>query len=415
MKFLRNFFDKAYEKAGDKFHPVVESFDTILFTPNHTTKSGAHIRDAVDLKRTMMFVILAMIPCLLFGMWNVGEQHFVMMNETVSFWDKFLHGAIKVLPIIVISYGVGLTVEFIFGIINGHSLHEGFLVSGMLIPLIMPVDTPLWMIAVATVFGVVIGKEVFGGTGMNVLNVALTTRAFLFFAHPTSMSGDTVWTSGLGGMKDLAKTGDPLATKIVKGTETVDAYSGATPMGDLASTAGKSEEVVTSIMSKFQEGGANDISHSLFGDYLGSIGETSTYAILLGLAFLLITRIASWRVVVSFFAGGFVMATIFNLVAGDNAYMALPALHQLLLGGFMFGMVFMVTDPVTAAQTNKGKFYYGFLAGFIGILIRVANPAYPEGIMLGILIANVCAPLIDHMVLNGNIKKREKRIAKAKA
>ncbi|MGB1040113.1 MAG: NADH:ubiquinone reductase (Na(+)-transporting) subunit B [Flavobacteriales bacterium] len=409
MKFLRNFFDKRYEKTSKKWHPLWESFETLVFTPNHTTKSGAHIRDGIDLKRTMMFVILAMIPALLFGIWNVGEQHFVMMNETVGFWDKIIHGAIKVVPIIAVSYGVGLTVEFIFGIINGHALHEGFLVSGMLIPLIMPVDTPLWMIGVATVFGVVIGKEVFGGTGMNVLNVALTSRAFLFFAHPTSMSGDTVWTSGFGVKKILAKEGDKAAKAIT------DVYSGATPMGDLASTAGKSEEVVTSIMSKFEAGGPNDISHSLMGDYLGSIGETSTYAILIGLAFLLITRIASWRIVVSFLVGGFVMASIFNLVAGDNAYMALPAYHQLLLGGFMFGMVFMVTDPVTAAQTNKGKYYYGFLAGFIGILIRVANPAYPEGIMLGILIANVCAPLIDHMVLNGNIKRREKRIAKAKA
>ena len=403
MKFLRNFFDKRYEKTNKKWYPLIESFETLVFTPNHTTKSGAHIRDGIDLKRTMMFVIVAMIPCLLFGMWNVGQQHFVMTGEVVGFWDKFLHGTIRVLPIIVVSYGIGLTVEFIFGIIKGHALHEGFLVSGMLIPLIMPVDTPLWMIAVATVFGVVIGKEVFGGTGMNVLNVALTARAFLFFAHPTSMSGDTVWTSGFG------------AAKVDETIKIADGYSGATPMGDLALTSGKSEEAVTAIMSKFETGGPNDISHSLFGDYLGSIGETSTYAILLGLAFLLITRIASWRVVVSFFAGGFVMATIFNLVAGDNAYMALPAIHQLLIGGFMFGMVFMVTDPVTAAQTNKGKFYYGFLGGFLAILIRVANPAYPEGVMLAILIANVCAPLIDHMVINGNIKRREKRIAKASA
>lgn len=349
MKFLRNFFDKSYEKAGKKWHPLVESFDTILFTPNHTTKSGAHIRDAADLKRTMMFVILAMVPCLLFGMWNVGEQHYIMTGEAVEFFDKFLHGALRVLPIVAVSYGVGLGVEFVFGIIKGHSLHEGYLVSGMLIPLIMPVDTPLWMVAVAVVFGVVIGKEVFGGTGMNVVNVALTTRAFLFFAHPTSMSGDTVWTSGF---------------KTMKGLGTVaDGYSGATPMGDLASTSGKSSEYVSTIMTKFNVGGTNDISHSLFGDYLGSIGETSTYAILLGLAFLLITRIASWRIVVSFFVGGFVMASIFNLVAGDNAYMALPALHQLLLGGFMFGMVFMITDPVTAAQTTKGKWFYGFLAG----------------------------------------------------
>jgi Na+-transporting NADH:ubiquinone oxidoreductase subunit B len=394
MQFLRNFFDKAYEKAGEKFHPVVESFDTILFSPNHTTKSGAHVRDAVDLKRTMMFVILAMVPCLLFGMWNVGEQHFIASGETVSFFDKFLHGAIRVLPLVVVSYGVGLTVEFIFGIIKGHSLHEGYLVSGMLIPLIMPVETPLWMVAIAVVFGVVIGKEVFGGTGMNILNVALTTRAFLFFAHPNSMIGDKIWISQ---MRDMEANGTM-----------ADGVSGATPLGQLATMdPGK--------VATYYENGGVDFSQSLMGNYLGSIGETSVYALLLGLAFLLITRVASWRIVVSFFAGGFAMAFIFNIFAGDNVFMQVPALSQLMLGSFMFGMVFMITDPVTAAQTNKGKFYYGFLAGFIGILIRVANPAYPEGIMLGILIANVCASLIDHMVINANIKRREKRLAKATA
>lgn len=392
MKFLRNFFDKRYEKTNKKWYPLIESFETLVFTPNHTTKSGSHIRDGIDLKRTMMFVILAMIPALLFGMWNVGEQHFIAFGEEASLWDKFFHGALKVVPIIAVSYIVGLTVEFIFGIIKGHALHEGFLVSGMLIPLIMPVDTPLWMIAVATVFGVVIGKEVFGGTGMNVVNVALTTRAFLFFAHPTSMSGNMVWISGL-------KEGK--ASK-----EVADTFSGATPLGDLASMT--TDNPAFSSIDDFTSNGIT-ISRALMGDYPGSIGESSTYAILLGLAFLLMTRIASWRVVLSFFAGGFVMATIFNIFAGDNAYMQLPAIHQLLLGGFMFGMVFMVTDPVTAAQTNKGKFYYGFIAGLLAILIRVANPAYPEGVMLAILIANVSAPLIDHMVINGNIKRREKR------
>ena len=394
MQFLRNFFDKAYEKAGEKFHPVVESFDTILFSPNHTTKSGAHVRDAVDLKRTMMFVILAMVPCLLFGMWNVGEQHFIASGETVSFFDKFLHGAIRVLPLVVVSYGVGLTVEFIFGIIKGHSLHEGYLVSGMLIPLIMPVETPLWMVAIAVVFGVVIGKEVFGGTGMNILNVALTTRAFLFFSYFYSMIGDKIWISQ---MRDMEANGTM-----------ADGVSGATPLGQLAT-------MDPGTVDTYYANGGVDFSQSLMGNYLGSIGETSVYAILLGLAFLLITRVASWRIVVSFFAGGFAMAFIFNIFAGDNVFMQVPALSQLMLGSFMFGMVFMITDPVTAAQTNKGKFYYGFLAGFIGILIRVANPAYPEGIMLGILIANVCASLIDHMVINANIKRREKRLAKATA
>ncbi len=398
MKFLRNFFDKRYEKTNKKWYPLIESFETLVFTPNHTTKSGSHIRDGIDLKRTMMFVIVAMVPALLFGIWNVGQQHFIALGQEVDFMEKIIHGAIRVIPIIAVSYTVGLAVEFIFGIIKGHALHEGYLVSGMLIPLIMPVDTPLWMIAVATVFGVVIGKEVFGGTGMNVLNVALTTRAFLFFAHPTSMSGNTVWISGLKEMK-------------ANGT-LADGVSGATPLGDLASMTTDSPAYAN--IQDFTENGIT-FSRALMGDYPGSIGESSVYAILIGLAFLLLTRIASWRIIVSFFAGGFVMATIFNLFAGDNAYMQLPAIHQLMIGSFMFGMVFMITDPVTAAQTNKGKFYYGFLAGFIGILIRVANPAYPEGIMLGILIANVCSPLIDHMVLNGNIKRREKRMAKASA
>jgi Na+-transporting NADH:ubiquinone oxidoreductase subunit B len=258
----------------------------------------------------------------------------------------------------------------------------------------MPVETPLWMVAIAVVFGVVIGKEVFGGTGMNILNVALTTRAFLFFAHPNSMIGDKIWISQ---MRDMEANGTM-----------ADGVSGATPLGQLATMdPGK--------VATYYENGGVDFSQSLMGNYLGSIGETSVYAILLGLAFLLITRVASWRIVVSFFAGGLAMAFIFNIFAGDNVFMQVPALSQLMLGSFMFGMVFMITDPVTAAQTNKGKFYYGFLAGFIGILIRVANPAYPEGIMLGILIANVCASLIDHMVINANIKRREKRLAKATA
>ena len=396
MKFLRNFFDKRYEKSSKKWHPLWESFDTLFFTPNHTTKSGAHIRDGADLKRTMMFVILALIPALLFGMWNVGDQHFLASGEPAEFMDRFLHGALRVLPLIVVSYGVGLGVEFIFGIIKGHSLHEGFLVSGMLIPLILPIDTPLWMVGVATVFGVVIGKEVFGGTGMNILNVALVTRAFLFFSYSNDMIGDNIWISGIKQMK---------IDKV-----NVDGITGATPLGDLAGM--KLDDPAYSSVTDFMENGVS-LSQSLFGNYAGSVGETSVYAILIGMAFLLITRIASWRVITSFFIGGFVMASIFNLVAGDNAFMQLPAFNQLMLGGFMFGMVFMITDPVTAAQTNKGKWVYGFLGGFLAILIRVANPAYPEGVMLAILIANVSAPLIDHVVINGNIKRRLKRAEKS--
>ena len=345
-----------------------------------------------------MFVIISLIPCLLFGMYNVGYQHFLAsaVPETLAWTnvDMFLHGLVRVLPFIVVSYGVGLGVEFIFAIKNGHAVQEGFLVSGMLIPLIMPIDTPLWMVAVAVVFGVVIGKEVFGGTGMNVLNVALTARAFLFFAHPTSMSGNNVWISGF---KDLKESGN-----------LVDGVSGATPLGDLASFA--QEVPAYANLDAFEKGGYS-FSELLMGLYPGSIGESSVYAIGLGAVFLLMTGIANWRVIASFFVGGFAMAFVFNQVAGpEDFYFQLPAINQLMLGGFMFGMVFMATDPVTAAQTSSGKYIYGFLGGFLAILIRVVNPAYPEGVMLAILIANVFAPLIDHMVISTNIKRRLKRV-----
>ena len=399
MKFLRNIFDNAHAKLNKsektkKLFPLVDSVDTLMFTPNHTTTGGAHIRDGIDLKRTMMFVILALIPCLLFGMYNVGLQH-DLANSTIE-WsgvDQFLYGLMKVLPFIVVSYGAGLGVEFIFAIKNGHAVQEGYLVSGMLIPLIMPIDTPLWMVAVSVVFAVVIGKEVFGGTGMNILNVALTARAFLFFAHPTSMSGNNVWISGF---KELKGSGN-----------LVDGVSGATPLGDLASFT--QDQPAYSSLDEFIEKGHSFVE-AMWGLYPGSIGESSVFPIMLGAIFLLITGIASWRVMTSFFVGGLVMALIMNQFAGDNAYMQLPAIHQLMYGGFLFGMVFMITDPVTAAQTTKGKFFYGFLAGFLGILIRVVNPAYPEGIMLAILIANVFAPLIDHMVISSNIKRRLKRV-----
>ena len=407
MKFLRKIFDNAHAKLNKsektkKLFPLVDSVDTLMFTPNHTTKSGSHIRDGIDLKRTMMFVILALIPCLLFGMYNVGLQH-DLANASVDWsgMDQFLYGLIKVLPFVVVSYGVGLGVEFIFAIKNRHAVQEGFLVSGMLIPLIMPIDTPLWMVAFAVVFGVVIGKEVFGGTGMNVMNVALTTRAFLFFAYPTSMSGNNVWISGFSKLK----TPEAGSTDVL-----ADGISGATPLGDLASFA--QDEPAFSSLDGFVESG-NSIMDAFWGFYPGSIGETSVFAILLGGLFLLMTGIASWRVMFSFFAGGLVMALLLNQVAGEDAYMQLPAMHQLMYGGFFFGMVFMITDPVTAAQTNTGKYIYGALAGILGILIRIMNPAYPEGVMLAILIANVCAPLIDHMVINGNIKRRLKRVKTA--
>ena len=397
MKFLRNIFDSAHKTLNSsektkKFFPLIDAFDTLMFTPNHVTSNGSHVRDAIDLKRTMMLVIIALVPCLLFGIYNTGYQHFRVLGEleNVSFWEIALKGAFVVLPLVVVSYAAGLFVEFIFAIKNGHTVQEGFLVSGMLIPLCMPADVPLWMVAVATIFAVVIGKEVFGGTGMNILNVALTARAFLFFAHPTKMSGNEVWVTGFSKMK-----ADGL----------VDSSSGATALGDLASFM--QDTPVLENTQAFQA--KYSFMDSFLGFIPGSVGETSALMCLIGAALLLWTGIASWRVIFSFFLGGFLMATILNLVGG-NGYFELPAIHQLMIGGFMFGMVFMATDPVTAAHTNAGKFVYGFLGGFLGILIRMVNPAYPEGIMLAILIANVFAPLIDHVVIQANINKRLKRL-----
>jgi Na+-transporting NADH:ubiquinone oxidoreductase subunit B len=403
VKVFKNLLDNIkpnFEKGGklEKLWPVYDGLATFLFVPGHETTKGAHIRDAIDLKRTMSTVIMALIPCLLFGMWNVGHQHFLALGEAAEFFDKFLFGAIKVLPLVVVSYGVGLGVEFIFCIAKGHSIQEGFLVSGMLIPLIVPVDVPLWMVAVATIFAVLIGKEVFGGTGMNIVNVALTARAFLFFAYPTKMSGDKVWTN------------------IGEGNTAVDGFSGATALGDLATTIGadKGSEAVQTTMEMFQPGGQYSVIESFTGAIPGSIGETSALACLIGAGILIISGIGSWKIMVSMVLGGLTMGALFNL-AGVNAFMDINPVHQILLGGFMFGTVFMATDPVTASQTETGKWIYGFLAGLFGIMIRVFNPAYPEGVMLAILFMNVMAPLIDHYVLQSNIKKRLNRLKVANA
>ena len=386
-----------FHKGGkyEKYSPLFESFDTLFFVPDTTTSKGSHIRDGIDLKRTMITVVIALIPALIFGMWNTGHLHYAALGEFTNFGDgmleKMLFGLEKVLPIVIVSYGIGLGVEFIFGMKNGHSLQEGFLVSGMLIPLIVPIGTPLWMVAIATVFAVVIGKEVFGGTGMNIVNVALTARAFLFFAYPTQMSGDKVWIDTDGGA-------------------VVDGFSGATPLGDLASTVAldKADPITTATMQMFSNEGTYSLYNSFMGFIPGSIGETSVLAILIGAALLLFTGIASWRIMLSSLVGGYVMGMLFNLW-GANAFMDLPAIHQLMLGGFMFGMVFMATDPVTGAQTAKGQWIYGFLVGFIAILVRVFNPAYPEGVMMAILFMNVMAPLVDHYVIEANISKRLKR------
>jgi Na+-transporting NADH:ubiquinone oxidoreductase subunit B len=460
-----------FEKGGkwEKLHPVYDGLATFMFTPKHTAKNGVHVKDGIDLKRTMTMVILALIPCLLFGMYNTGHQHYLALGENINpgdaIFDKFFFGLLATLPLIIVSYGVGLGVEFIFCIIKGHAIQEGFLVSGMLIPLVMPIDVPLWMVAVATIFAVVIGKEVFGGTGMNILNVALTARAFLFFAHPTKMSGSDVWigeiprdSEGLAATEKMAhygavhgdkmdvvnKAGEQIGV-VDKNTgailEGVDAFSGATPLGDLASTIALNKDVVKwedkieAIGSSDPETVTNltesiaqnkdqisgimdnlpDFWDAFFGFMPGSIGETSAFACLLGAGLLLFTGIGSWRIMLSMLLGGLSMGLIFNAFSDVNPFFTLPAHMHLVYGGFAFGMVFMATDPVTAAQTNRGKWIYGFLAGFLAIMIRVFNPAYPEGVMMAILFMNVMAPLIDHYVIQGNVKRRMKRAKLAAA
>lgn len=383
MKALRRTLDKLkpqFQKGGkfEKLHSTFDAFETFLFVPDITTSRGSHIRDANDMKRTMVIVVIALIPALLFGIWNVGFQHFISIGETATFWDNVLFGLGKVLPIIVVSYVVGLGIEFAFAQIRHHEVNEGFLVSGMLIPLVLPPDTPLWMVALSTAFAVVIGKEVFGGTGMNILNPALTARAFLFFAYPASMSGDKVWIA-----------------------EKADAFSGATPLAEAAASVSSGKAIEFS----------HSISDMFFGFIPGSIGETSTLAILIGAAILIITGVGSLRIMLSVVVGGLFMGGLLNIFA-INPYMAMPAYIHLIAGGFAFGTVYMATDPVTASQTNKGKLIFGFLVGIMAVLIRVLNPAYPEGMMLAILLMNVFAPLIDHYVVQANIKRRLKRIPK---
>ena len=382
---------------GTKMAPAFNALHTFLYLPNDTTHGGTHVKAADDLKRTMNIVIMALIPCLIFGMFNAGYQHYLALGEinaasggffSSEFWtmSNFSLGAWKILPLVAISYGVGLGIEFLFAVIKGHEVEEGYLVTGMLVPLIVPVDIPLWMLVVAVAFGVVIGKEVFGGTGMNILNPALTIRAFLFFAYPTWMSGDKVWVHGA-----VERAGTP------------DAISGETILGSLAQN--KAFEYNTMDM--------------FFGFIPGSVGETSTLLIILGALILIFTKIGSWRIMLSSIIGALVMGYLFNLVAewgwiseSSKFYslMSIEFWKHLLIGGLAFGIVYMATDPVTASQTNKGKWFYGFLIGFISVMIRVFNPAYPEGVMLAILLMNVFAPTIDHYVLQGNIKRRAKRL-----
>ena len=381
---------------GTKMAPAFNAIHTFLYLPNETTQGGTHIKAADDLKRTMNTVIMAMVPCLIFGMFNAGYQHHLalgtieasqgFLGNTFWTWDNLVIGLWKVLPLLVVSYGVGLLIEFIFAVIKGHEVEEGYLVTGMLVPLIVPVDLPLWMLAVAVAFGVVIGKEVFGGTGMNILNPALTIRAFLFFAYPTWMSGDKVWVHG-----------------AVERAGTADAISGETILGSYA----QSQDVVYNYADMF------------FGLIPGSIGETSKLLIVFGALFLIFTKVGSWRIILSTLIGALAMGLIFNgvvdagIISSSSKFyglMSVPFWQHLIIGSILFGAVYMATDPVTAAQTNKGKWIYGFLIGFISIMIRVFNPAYPEGVFLAILLMNVFAPTIDHYVVQGNVKKRMNRL-----
>ncbi len=392
--------DKLHETKlkfqGTKMAPAFNAIHTFLYTPNETTHSGAHVRGADDLKRTMNTVILSLIPVMLFSFFNAGYQHFSAINgfpaefnlwEHFLTWDNLVVGLTTILPLLIVSYGVGLGIEFLFAVLKGHEVEEGYLVTGILVPLIVPVDTPLWMLAIAVAFGVVIGKEVFGGTGMNILNPALTIRAFLFFAYPTWMSGDKVWVH-----------------QAVERAGTADAISGETILGYLAQ--GKAGEYTYSISDMF------------FGFIPGSVGETSTFLILLGGLFLIYSKIASWRIMVSAVIGALVMGLIFNSVVNAGwitetskfyDLMSFPFWQHLIVGGLAFGIVFMATDPVTGAQTELGKWYYGFFIGFISVLIRVFNPAYPEGVFLAILLMNVFAPTIDHYVVRANVARRKKR------
>lgn len=403
MGLKNNLHKLKLKYKGTKMAPAFNALHTFLYLPDETTHNGTHIKAADDLKRTMNTVIMAMVPCLLFGMFNAGYQHNLQVGEVQAatagffspeFWslDNFMIGFWKIIPLVIVSYGVGLGIEFLFAVIKGHEVEEGYLVTGMLVPLIVPVDIPLWMLAVAVIFGVVIGKEVFGGTGMNILNPALTIRAFLFFAYPTWMSGDKVWVEGA-----VERT-----QEIADGAN-LDAISGETILGVLA----QGKEVTHSVADMF------------LGFIPGSVGETSTLLIILGALFLIFSKIGSWRIMLSSCVGALVMGLIFNGVVSSGwitetskfyGLMSTEFWHHLLIGGFAFGTVFMATDPVTASQTNKGKWIYGFLIGFLSIMIRVFNPAYPEGVMLAILLMNVFAPTIDHYVVQGNVKKRMKRL-----
>ena len=367
---LKKPFDKG--QKWERYAPAFNALDTFLYVPNHTTKYGSHIRDSVDLKRTMITVIIALLPALLYGIYNTGFQYYSQTDIEFNMLDVIIHGSLKIIPMIAVSYIVGLAIEFAFAVFRGHEVNEGYLVTGLLIPMIMPIDIPLWMVGFSVAFAVIIGKEAFGGTGMNILNPALTARAFAFFAYPTYMSGNQVWVSE---------------------ASNVDGVSGETILGMLA--AGNSNLPYES-------------SQMFMGSIPGSIAETSTLMVLIGAAILIYTGVGSWRIMLGSIIGAALTGILFNLW-GANELMSFDWFNHLLVGGFAFGIVFMATDPVSAAQTIKGKWIYGLLIGLFCILIRVFNPAYPEGVMLAILLMNVFAPTIDHYVIESNIKMRKKR------
>jgi Na+-transporting NADH:ubiquinone oxidoreductase subunit B len=381
MKALRKQIDKIkphFEKGGKlaMFRSFFDAVEVLIFVPDRVTSRGSHIRDGIDMKRVMITVWIALVPAVLFGIYNIGLQYYHSINVEAGFWQMVWFGFLKFLPLLLVSYIVGLGIEIIFAQIRGHEVNEGYFVTGLLIPLIVPVDVPLWQLAIAVVFAVIIGKEVFGGTGMNILNPALVARAFLFFSYPKWMSGDLVWIADL-----------------VKGVGVPDTFSGATP---LAQAAMYDVDSMPSVMNMF------------IGTIPGSVGETSTIAILIGAAILIITGVGSWKIIVSVFAGGLGMGLLLNAFA-VNPFMEIPAWQHLVMGGFAFGAVFMATDPVSGTQTERGKWIYGLLIGILAILIRVLNPAFPEGMMLAILFMNVFAPLIDYYIVQANIKRRLKR------
>ncbi|MGL4851401.1 MAG: NADH:ubiquinone reductase (Na(+)-transporting) subunit B [Phocaeicola sp.] len=396
MKALRNYLDKIkpnFQEGGKlhALHSVFDGFETFLFAPNTTSKSGVHIHDSIDSKRIMSIVVIALVPALLFGMFNVGYLHYLAVGQEASFFEKFIYGFLAVLPKVIVSYVVGLGIEFVIAQWKKEEIQEGFLVSGLLIPLIVPVDCPLWILAIAVAFSVIFVKEIFGGTGMNIFNPAIGTRIFLFFAYPAKMSGDSVWVStqsifGMGG------------------GNLVDGYTGATLLGQAATSAPGTTLVNI-------DGTQASVMDMVLGFIPGSIGETSVVAIALGAILLLWTGVASWKTMGSVFAGGILMALVFNAVGSEENMMAtLPWYQHLALGGFCFGAVFMATDPVTSARTETGKYIYGFLIGMFTIIIRVLNPGYPEGMMLVIFLMNIFAPLIDYYVVQSNITAREKRM-----